>query len=77
MSATPPRFSTLADFLAAHARGDIYSGCQVVRAAKEGAVEIVGRSIVDAEPVVLFRAEDSDDFVMEFAAALGLEGVIS
>ena len=85
---TPPRFSTLADFLAAHARGEISREAHVVCSTSTGEVAIeapIGdRSASEIEAsederdlTLLFRSETSETFVVDFAKALGMKGWIS
>jgi hypothetical protein len=75
-----PRFPTLADFLAAHARGEVSREASVVCSTMSGAVEIVapttdGDGLRLAE--LLFRAPTAETFVVDFATALGMKGRIA
>jgi hypothetical protein len=88
MSRTPPRFAALADFLAAHTRGEISREAYVIVSTCSCEVEIlcpVGELSAEdieldddtREREVLFRAPTADMFAVAFAEALGMKGWIS
>ncbi len=82
------RFTTLADFMVAHALGEVPKEAHLICWTGSCTVEILcpvgdlsDDDIANGDDTraqeVLFRAGSADEFALEFAETLGLEGTIS
>ncbi len=69
---SPPKYETLKAFMGAHARGEIPKDARLRYQTMNSAVIIETRS-----GRVLYRCEHETEFLMVFAAALDMEGIIA